>query len=390
MRILISNESRSGGGGVESYLASVVPALMAQGHDVALLYANTSAEKGPTDIATVSAWSVKDLGLPRAIEAARAWKPDLCFAHNMRYLDIEEAIVGAWPTVKMMHAYAGACLSGHKAHAFPGVEVCTRRCDAGCLAYFLPRRCGRLRPDVMLEQFAWARRQQSLFPRYKAMVVASEHMRAEFSRYDDLAKRITAIPLFTSGDAVAPATRDLDVLFLGRLTPLKGADLLLDALRESGRVLGRAVTAIVAGEGPARASLGTRAAALKQEGTVSADVPGWIDAATRDTALARTRVLALPSRWPEPFGLVGLEAARFGVPTVAFDVGGIRSWLSDGGNGVLVPASAGASGFGAAVAALLGDPARLAALSTGATRAAERFSAPAHVGALMRVLNECA
>lgn len=388
MRILVSNEARSGGGGVETYLASVVPALRRAGHDVALLYANTAAERGPTTIETAAAWSVKDLGIPVAIEQARAWRPDVCFAHNMRYLDVEDAIVGAWPTVKMMHAYAGACLSGHKAFSFPSLQTCARPCDAGCLAHFLPRRCGRLRPDVMMTQYAWARRQQSLFPRYKAMVVASDYMRAEFGRYDGLAGRVTTIPLFTAGPAAVTSPRTLDVVFLGRLTPLKGADLLLDALSETGAALGRPVRALIAGEGPVRASLQSKAAALRRDGRVTADVPGWIDAVRRDAALARASILALPSRWPEPFGLVGLEAARFGVPTVAFDVGGIGTWLSSGVNGLLVPPSAGAPGFGAALASLLRDPVRLASVSAGATAAAAHFSTAAHVDSLTRVLNE--
>jgi glycosyltransferase involved in cell wall biosynthesis len=387
MRILIANEARSGGGGVESYLASVVPALRAAGHDVALLYANTAAEQGPTTIETDVSWSVRDLGLRAAIEQARAWRADVCFAHNMRYLEVEDAIVGAWPTVKMMHAYAGACLSGHKAFSFPSLQACARPCDAGCLAHFLPRRCGRLRPDVMLRQYGWARGQQALFPRYKAMVVASDHMRDEFSRYSDLAGRVTTIPLFTSGPAATTGRRTLDVVFLGRLTPLKGADLLLGALHEAGAIVGRPLTALIAGEGPARAALQAKAAVLGADGTVRADVPGWIDASQRDAALARASILALPSRWPEPFGLVGLEAARFGVPTVAFDTGGIRTWLTPDVNGLLVPPAGGAAEFGAAIAALLRDPSPLARLSAGAIAAASRFSSAAHVESLTRVLS---
>ena len=52
MRILIANEARQGGGGVETYLASLVPHLEARGHDVALLYGNPSSETGPTRIVT--------------------------------------------------------------------------------------------------------------------------------------------------------------------------------------------------------------------------------------------------------------------------------------------------------------------------------------------------
>src|SRR6516164_8435922 len=166
MRILIANEARSGAGGVETYLASLVEALAARGHDVALLYANPSAEQGPTTIPTRVAWSVADEGLDRAIAAVRAWRPDVCFSHNMGPLDVDDRLTREWPTVKMMHGYFGACVSGQKAFSFPSVVACTRRCDAGCLAYYMPRHCGQLRPHVMLAQYRWAMRQQRLFPRY--------------------------------------------------------------------------------------------------------------------------------------------------------------------------------------------------------------------------------
>ena len=48
-------------------------------------------------------------------------------------------------------------------------------------------------------------------------------------------------------------------------------------------------------------------------------------------------VVVMPSLWPEPFGLVGLEANRRGVPVVAFATGGIPEWLHDGVNGCLAP-----------------------------------------------------
>jgi len=389
MRILLANEARVGAGGVETYLAALANALTARGHDVALLYANPAAERGPTSIATRESWSVADLGLSPALDAVRAWRPDVCFSHNMRRLDVDDALTREWPTFKLMHGYFGACVSGHKAHSFPSVEVCGRRCGPACLVYYLPRRCGRLRPGFMLEQYAWARRQQALFPRYAGIVVASDHMRREFERYDALTGRVTTIPLFTEGPASRSSGDDgaaIDIMFLGRLTPLKGADLLLDALERAARLLGREVRAVIAGEGPDRRALETRAAVLRASATVNVDLPGWIDAPARDALLARAHVLALPSRWPEPFGLVGLEAARFGVPTVAFDVGGVSTWLSDGVNGVLVPPPAGARGFGDALASVIRDPALHARLSAGALEAAAHFSAAAHVASLERVL----
>jgi glycosyltransferase involved in cell wall biosynthesis len=53
-------------------------------------------------------------------------------------------------------------------------------------------------------------------------------------------------------------------------------------------------------------------------------------------ALRRSLFTVAPSLWPEPFGLVALEAAAAGKPIVASDIGGLRDIVVDGGTGFLV------------------------------------------------------
>jgi glycosyltransferase involved in cell wall biosynthesis len=384
MRILLANEARTGAGGVETYLAATADGLRRRGHEVALLYANSASEQGPTSIGTDAWWSVADSGLPTAIEQARKWRADICFAHNMRDLDIDEALLREGPVVKMMHGYFGTCVSGHKAFLSPAPIACARICGPACLLHYVPRRCGRRRPLEMVTNYRWAARQRALFPRYRAMVVASAHMRGEYVAHGVAPDRVHAIPLFAAESS--PRSSDeasIDVLFLGRMTDLKGPSHLLDAARNASATLGRRLSIVMAGEGPLRDEL--RAAAARMSG-VDAVFPGWVDTRGRGELFARTSVLAVPSVWPEPFGLVGLEAAAFGIPAVAFDVGGIREWLVDEVNGRLITAGDTAA-MGRAIAALLQDPAARARLGAGARAASARFSPEAHLSRLEAVLD---
>jgi glycosyltransferase involved in cell wall biosynthesis len=73
---------------------------------------------------------------------------------------------------------------------------------------------------------------------------------------------------------------------------------------------------VVAGAGPLRPELET----------MGAQVVGWVDRAGLAALHARARVLVMPSRWQEPFGIAGLEALARGVPVAAWDSGGVREW----------------------------------------------------------------
>jgi glycosyltransferase involved in cell wall biosynthesis len=380
VRILIVHEAIAGAGGVESYLAAVVPALIARGHALAYLHHHTRREEGPIrlEFPSVPSFSVGDDGLDAALASVSAWTPDVVFSHNMRHLDVDEALAARWPVVKMMHGYFGTCVSGQKSHAFPSVTVCTREFGPPCLALYLPRHCGQLRPGKMLEQYGWNSRQRALFERYASIVVASEYMRTEYVRHGVSAERALTAPLFPTTIAPgAPRVRPArpTVLFLGRMTALKGPRVVLEAAAAASKTLGQAVAVVMAGDGPEREALAQLAMSLG----VEAAFPGWVSGAERDALLRTATVVAVPSLWPEPFGLVGLEAGAHGVPAVAFDVGGISEWLRDGVNGRLVRDPRGASAFGRTLADVLGDPALLATLERGALHVAGEMNLDAHL-----------
>src|SRR5438105_4121240 len=277
MRILLVNDEIGGAGGVESYLAALVPELQARGHDVGLLYESAVTSTDSAFMPAADLWrvGVRDEGLGAALARVGRFEPDVCFSHNMRALDVDEVLLREWPVVKLMHGHFGTCTSG-------------------------------------------------------------------------------------------------------RMTRLKGPEVLLRAIT----TYAPDACATFAGDGPERPRLQQLAASLG----IRARFPGWVSGANREALLGDAAVLAVPSVWPEPFGLVGLEAATFGTPAVAFDTGGISDWLTDGINGRLVAPALGAGGLGEALAALLKDVDSWRQLSAGAGDVVEGFSIAAHVCALEGVL----
>ena len=73
---------------------------------------------------------------------------------------------------------------------------------------------------------------------------------------------------------------------------------------------------------------------------------GEIGDAEKPAFLGGARAMLLPIDWPEPFGLVMIEAMACGTPTVAFPAGSVPEVIDDGVTGYVVADEA------AAVAAL--------------------------------------
>ena len=108
------------------------------------------------------------------------------------------------------------------------------------------------------------------------------------------------------------------------MTVLKGGDLLVDAVAAASARLGTPDPAAPHRRRSAASCMGGASNSAEAFRVAS---PGWLNGDERWRALAEATLLAIPSSWPEPFGLVGLEAGALGIPAVAFDVGGIREWL---------------------------------------------------------------
>jgi glycosyltransferase involved in cell wall biosynthesis len=125
--------------------------------------------------------------------------------------------------------------------------------------------------------------------------------------------RLTVVPPFAHGlDHAAVADGPPCVLFAGRLADSKGVWDAAEAWRRSGLP----APLLFAGTGPRRTE-------LERAGFT---VLGWLDHARLSALYRRAAVVLMPSRWQEPFGIVGLEALTMGTPVAAWESGGIGEW----------------------------------------------------------------
>ena len=165
------------------------------------------------------------------------------------------------------------------------------------------------------------------------------------------------------------------VLFVGRLVPDKGVDVLIRAMAILGAGRGpyeRAVDRLtVLGDGPERASLAALAGTLQ----VDLDLRGDVGRAAVADAMRRAAVVAVPSVYREPLGLVAIEAMASGAIVVASATGGLVETVTDGVTGLAVP-----PGDVDALAAAIGRAADLATDPTAGPvmRAAGRAMAVTH------------
>lgn len=404
MRIAIVNSTNRIIGGAERYIDESLPLLLSSGHETALCVLQNHPPR-LTDVAQYDAVrligdDVVALHSLAGIGALAAWHPDVIFVHCLLPQILEERLLSVAPSVLFAHDYVRTCISGSKTLHSPKARPCSRQLGPGCLAHYYPHRCGGLNPVTMARNYRRGLDAITRLTRYQAVVTFSAHMRAEYVRNTKGAANVVLIPYMTTQTkpfATVPPTNDsvrsfahAHLGFLGRLEQEKGVDLLIDALPLAADGLRRGITLTIAGRGRQRASLESRSRKLmRSREDITVQFTDWVTGEALRGFFDNLDLLVIPSTWPEPFALVGLEAGARSVPAVAFSVGGIPDWLSDGFNGHLAPgARPSASGLSDAVIAALDDQTHHQRLRSGAAEVATRYTAQLHIARLTNLLGK--
>ena len=237
------------------------------------------------------------------------------------------------------------------------------------VAYFLARPKGRLivwyHSDVIRPSWRYRLFYRPFLrfalSRAARIVVSSPALGASAPELQDFQAKCQVIPFgieARSGDALGAPIRRAEeirrvvnqpiVLFVGRLVPYKGVDVLLESM------VGLDATALIVGQGPLRARLEKQAREIGVADRVR--FLGSVDDEELAALYRACNVFVLPSvTRQEAFGVVQLEAMAAGKPVVSTDIGTGVGWVNKDGETGYVVAPRDARALHGALGRLLAD-----------------------------------
>ena len=375
MSVLLVTPRWTRDGGVATHVIASASALAEHGLSVDVAAARVDPAVSAPGVAVVHCPKLFDAAAAPAERLGEALSspPSAVHLHQVDDPEIVAFARRSAPTVLSAHGYT-ACTSG--VHYFQPGHECGRPHGPGCVPNLALRGCAHTR-QVRRLPAAYRRVTRALAALRAGDLVVSYSSAVDRHLAANGLLRRAIVPLFTTIPAEAGSERIFlrRVIFAGRIVAPKGIDVLIRAARGvDGEI-------VVCGDGWRLDRARGLARRLGVEGRVH--FRGWLGSDALARELAQASVLALPSIWPEPFGLVGIEAFAAGIPVVASATGGVGDWLHDGVNGLAVePGDHDA--LACALNELLADPDRRRTMGAEGRRlAAERFSAERHVSALL-------
>lgn len=137
--------------------------------------------------------------------------------------------------------------------------------------------------------------------------------------------------------APRPTERPLRVGYIGRFDPIKGIHVLVEAARQLPSEIPWQLSLYGRCNNEAERTY-LRSLQARAQGDPRISFPGELTAANRSAVMASLDLLAIPSLCLETGPLVALEAFAAGIPVLGSRLGGLVELVSEGENGLLLPA----------------------------------------------------
>ncbi|BBD09264.1 glycosyltransferase family 4 protein [Desulfovibrio ferrophilus] len=276
-----------------------------------------------------------------------------------------------------------------QAHCLRGGTPCTL-CAMGRLGPSVRHRCvqGSLGASALNALATWWHRKRGFFDLVDRFVTTTAFMRSMMLEAGFPAEKVVHIPTFVDTAAFSPGQRRDEpgrAIFVGRLDPLKGVDVLLEAMG----LLGDSAPLLdVVGTGDEAyvAALKQRARALGLESRVR--FLGRVEPERIPDLLREALFSVVPSRWFENLPNAVLESHASATPVIASDMGSLPECVTHGETGLLVPPGD-ASALAEALRTLAAAPDRAREMGRRCREyALEAYGPDAHLNALGTLFNE--
>jgi glycosyltransferase involved in cell wall biosynthesis len=338
VRVLLMTDWTSNPGGTEETTALLRDGLRAAGDEVRLLTSSVGAgaaagaeyvaHGSERPAAQVALQVVNPSAVARVRAARREFAPDVAVVlmFEMHLSPAALLALGDVPTIAVVLYPKPVCPTALR--LLPDGSLCESRAGAVCW------RGGCVSLPHWLRDVPRYRLIRRALRDARAVLTCSVDVR-DLLRAEGIPAEAVDLAAVAPGPGFArrPAPDPLFV-YVGRLSPEKGVDVLVRAFARLHRHTPRARLRIV-GNGPLRPAIERQVAELGCAGAV--DFRGWVPPDEVEAELADPWALVAPSLWPEPFGLVAVEAAMRGVPVVASATGGFARTVEPGVNGLLFP-----------------------------------------------------
>jgi glycosyltransferase involved in cell wall biosynthesis len=247
-------------------------------------------------------------------------------------------ITGECPSIFTAHNHSPYCPSGTK-YFSTSEQLCTRSMSVlGCTWGHLIDGCGSRRPQNIVHNISSSYRLLEKLKKLRIPVIAnSDYVREQLIKNGLPAEQTVTLrcgsPIPKS--VTAPLTLEIHqnhrILFAGRIVPDKGLEWLLKALAKTEV----SIHLDIAGEGWDRPRMEKLVNQLGLNNRVTWH--GWCNSERMDVLYQQCFAIIFPSVWPEPAGLITLEAYARYRPVIASRVGGIPEHLVNEETGILVP-----------------------------------------------------
>ncbi len=328
LRILQVHNRYRQAGGEDSVVDMERELLRSNGHDVSV-FERGNPHRAHESVSTFLAapWNPTTVSsLSALIEATN---PSVAHIHNTWFAISPSAFAATnrarLPTVLTVHNYRLACINGQLLRDGKPCTICVGTHPWAGVRY----RCYRsslLASSVAASTLSLNRRLGTWRRYVDVFLTLTTFMTEVLVDTGILRDRISELPNFTldPGARKHLPSRSDTVLFVGRLSPEKGIEQLL---QNWARVASNDLRLVVVGEGPLEEK-------LADQRIPGVEFRGRLDKGeVRDLMLA-ARVLAVPSIWYEGQPLVVLEAMAAGLGVVVSDIGGLKETIGSGGRAI--------------------------------------------------------